>query len=60
MGLLDKIVDKTNELTEKVNAILAKAYEAGYYGEWYAKALELAGAETAADVSYDDDGNVAG
>ena len=49
-----------DELTAKVNELLAKAYEAGYYGEWYAKALELAGAETAADVSYDDDGNVAG
>ena len=49
-----------DELTAKVNEILAKAYAAGYYGEWYEEALELAGAETAADVSYDDDGNVAG
>ena len=49
-----------DELTAKVNEILAKAYAAGYYGEWYAEALELAGAETSVDVSYDDDGNVAG
>ena len=49
-----------DELTAKVNELLAKAYEAGYYGEWYAEALELAGAETSADVSYDDEGNVAG
>lgn len=49
-----------DELTAKVNELLAKAYEAGYYGEWYADALELAGAETSADVSYDDDGNIAG
>ena len=49
-----------DELTAQVNEILAKAYAAGYYGEWYAEALELAGAETAADVTYDDEGNVAG
>ena len=49
-----------DELTAKVNELLAKAYEAGYYGEWYAEALELAGAETAADVTYDDEGNIAG
>ena len=48
-----------DELTEQVNAILAKAYDAGLYGEWYAEAEELAGIETAADVSYDEDGNVA-
>ena len=47
-------------LTAKVNEILAKAYEAGYYGTWYAEALELAGVETAADISYDEAGNVAG
>ena len=49
-----------DELTAKVNELLAVAYEAGYYGEWYAEALELAGAETAADVTYDDEGNIAG
>ena len=54
--LLQKGAD---ELTEQVNAILAKAYDAGLYGEWYAEAEELAGIDTAADVSYDEDGNVA-
>ena len=49
-----------DELTAQVNELLAKAYEAGYYGEWYAEALELAGAESAADVTYDDEGNIAG
>ena len=48
-----------DELTAKVNEILAKAYAAGLYGEWYAEAEELAGVDTAADVSYDDEGNVA-
>lgn len=46
-------------LTAKVNEILAIAYDAGYYGQWYAEAQELAGVDTAADISYDDDGNVA-
>ncbi|MBR6519212.1 MAG: transporter substrate-binding domain-containing protein [Oscillospiraceae bacterium] len=54
--LLQKGAD---ELTEQVNAILAKAYDAGLYGEWYAEAEALAGIDTAADVSYDEDGNVA-
>lgn len=48
-----------DELTATVNQILAKAYAAGLYGQWYAEAQELAGISTAADVSYDDDGNVA-
>ena len=48
-----------DELTEQVNAILAKAYDAGLYGEWYAEAEALAGIDTAADVSYDEEGNVA-
>lgn len=48
-----------DELTAQVNEILAKAYAAGLYGEWYAEAEELAGIDTAADVSYDDEGNVA-
>ena len=48
-----------DELTEKVNAALAKAYDAGYYGRWYddAKALSMGG--NAQEISYDDDGNVA-
>ena len=32
-----------DELTKQVNDLLAKAYAAGYYGEWYAAAEELAG-----------------
>ena len=46
------------ELLEQVNAILAKAYEAGLYGQWYTEAKELAGIETASEITYDDDGNV--
>lgn len=49
----------TDELTAKVNEILAKAYNEGLYEKWYADALELSGVETAQEVSYDDDGNVA-
>lgn len=45
-------------LTKAVNEILAKAYEAGHYGPWYEDAKALAGIESAADVSYDDEGNV--
>ena len=48
-----------DDLTAQVNEILAKAYAAGLYGEWYAEAEALAGIDTAADVSYDDEGNVA-
>lgn len=44
-----------DELTEKVNAALAKAYDAGYYAEWYAEALELAGAATAEEVTLPDE-----
>ena len=47
-------------LTEKVNEILAIAYENGYYGQWYADAKALAGIETAADVSFDAEGNAVG
>ncbi len=47
-------------LTKQVNEILAKAYAAGLYGQWYAEAEKLAGIETAAEVGYDDEGNVAG
>ncbi len=45
-----------DELTKKVNEILAKAYAAGKYGEWYAAAEELAG--IGEEVSYDEFGNV--
>ena len=48
-----------DELTAKVNEILAKAYNEGLYEKWYADALELSGVETAQEVIYDDDGNVA-
>ncbi len=44
-----------DELTEKVNELLAKAYDAGYYGEWYEKALEMAGADTAKEVTIEDE-----
>ena len=37
-----------------VNEALAKAYEAGYYGDWYAQALEMAAAESAIEVSIED------
>ena len=46
-----------DDLTDKVNEILAKAYEAGLYGEWYDEASALAGIDTAAEIEYDDDGN---
>ena len=46
-----------DELTEQVNEILAQAYEQGLYGQWYAEAEELAGIESAEDVSFDDEGN---
>ena len=42
-----------DELTDKVNEILAKAKAAGYYETWYDEALNTAGV----DVSYDADGN---
>ena len=42
-------------LTAKVNELLAKAYDAGYYGDWYAQAKELAG--IGVEVSYDENGN---
>ncbi len=48
-----------DDMTAKVNAILAEAKAAGLYEGWYEDALELAGVETAADVGYDDEGNVA-
>lgn len=42
-----------DELTAKVNEILAKAEAAGYYEKWYEEALNTAGV----DVTYDVDGN---
>jgi polar amino acid transport system substrate-binding protein len=42
-----------DELTKKVNEILAKALAAGYYETWYEEALNTAGV----DISYDVDGN---
>ncbi len=42
-----------DELTEKVNAILAKALAAGCYEIWYEEALAIAGVE----VVYDAEGN---
>jgi polar amino acid transport system substrate-binding protein len=44
-----------DELTAEVNKILAKALEAGKYGEWYAAAEELAG--IGVEISYDENGN---
>lgn len=50
------LMQKGNDaLTAEVNKILAKAYNAGLYGEWYAAAKAASGIE----VSYDDSGNVA-
>ena len=50
------LLKKGNDaLTAKVNELLAKAYDAGYYGEWYAAAKELAG--IGVEVSYDENGN---
>ncbi|MBO4725787.1 MAG: transporter substrate-binding domain-containing protein [Firmicutes bacterium] len=52
------LIQKGNdELTEKINACLKKAYDNNYYGQWYADAQALAGIDTAADVSYDAEGN---
>ena len=44
-----------DELTKKVNDLLAKAYESGKYTEWYAAAEELAG--IGEEISYDEFGN---
>jgi len=46
-----------DDLTKKVNEILAKAYAAGLYGQWYEEAEKLAGIETSGEISYDDEGN---
>ena len=39
------------ELLEAVNAALAKAYDAGYYGTWYDEAVELGKSENASELS---------
>ncbi len=44
-----------DELTKKVNEILAKAEAAGYYQTWYEEAEALAG--IGVQVSYDENGN---
>lgn len=44
-----------DELTARVNEILAKALAEGKYDQWYAKAKELAG--VGEEVSYDENGN---
>ena len=49
-----------DELTARVNEILAKAYAAGYYGPWYEDAKALAGIPTSEEISYDDEGNAPG
>ena len=52
------LIQKGNtELLEQVNAILAQAYEQGLYSGWYTDAQELAGIDTAAEISYDEEGN---
>ena len=48
-----------DEMTEKVNAILAKAEAAGLYEQWYEEAEILAGSKDAQEISYDDNGSVA-
>ncbi|MBP5224047.1 MAG: transporter substrate-binding domain-containing protein [Lachnospiraceae bacterium] len=50
------LLQKGNDaLTEIVNKSLAKAYEAGYYPQWYAQAQELAGLDTAEEVVIPDE-----
>lgn len=53
------LIQKGNDdMLKKVNEILGKAKAAGLYEGWYAEAKELAG--IGIEVSYDDNGNVAG
>ena len=42
------------ELLEAVNAALAKAYDAGYYGPWYEEALSIAESASAIEVTVED------
>ena len=46
-----------DELTATVNDLLTKAAAAGYYDQWYAQALEMAG--VGKEISYDDNGKLA-
>lgn len=46
-----------DEMTQKVNDILAKAYDEGLYATWYADAQVAAGTADAQEVSFDDEGN---
>ncbi len=57
--LLDNLIlmkKGEDELTAAVNDLLAKAKAAGYYEEWYAEAINLAG--IGVEVSYDDEGHI--
>ncbi len=47
-------------LTQTVDGLLKKAYDAGYYGAWYEEAKLLSGIPSAADVSYDEEGKAQG
>lgn len=52
------LIGKGNDdLTNKINAVLAKAYAAGLYGEWYEASKALSGINTAAEISFDENGN---
>ena len=52
------LLQKGNDaLTAKVNEILAAAKESGVYAAWYDEAKALAGIDSAAEISYDEDGN---
>lgn len=52
------LIGKGNDdLTNKINTVLAKAYAAGLYGEWYEACKALSGINTAAEISFDDNGN---
>lgn len=44
-----------DELLAKVNEILAKAYESGYYETWYEEALALAESDNAQEVIIEDE-----
>lgn len=48
----------TDDLTAKVNELIAKSHGEGLNVQWYEEAKTLAGIDTAAEVSYDDEGNV--
>lgn len=53
------LIQKGNEeMLTKVNAILAEANEKGLYAQWYAACQVLAGTKSAAEISYDENGNI--